>query len=91
MGQDGKGGTNTYFNPSEKVSRAQFGTLLSRSLWDGTYENFHTPEYWMYHLQQLNTLGIMKDIVNYNNNELRGRVMLMLQRTETIVKEQIEP
>ena len=91
MGQDGKGGTNTYFNPSEKVSRAQFGTLLSRALWDGKYENFQTPEYWTYHLQQLNTLGIMKDITIYKNIELRGRVMLMLQRTETIVKEQIEP
>ena len=91
MGQDGKGGTKDYVNPFEKVSRAQFGTLLSRALWDDTYENFQTTDFWTYHLQQLNSLGIMKDIVNYNNNELRGRVMLMLQRTETIVKEQIEP
>lgn len=69
------------FDPSGKVSRAQFGTVLSRAIrWE--YYNGWDPFY-NYHLQALNSIEIMTKISKPFDLELRGRVMLMLHRAHT--------
>ncbi|MDR2540664.1 MAG: S-layer homology domain-containing protein [Candidatus Peribacteria bacterium] len=44
-------GTNT-FNPNGEMTRAEFGTVLSRAIWGTTY-NTNQGEYYTSHLQQL--------------------------------------
>ena len=67
------------FNPKGEVTRAEFGTVLSRVLWWGQY-NGGTP-YYLNHLAALKTAAIIS-----NNNpslkETRGYVMLMLMRAD---------
>lgn len=87
MGQDGKGGVNATFDPYKKVTRAEFGTLLSRALRGDAY-NTTDPDFRKDHLQILNQRGIINNISIYKSNELRGRVMLMLMRTEKMIKEE---
>ena len=74
------------FNPNWKVTRAEFGTVLSRAL------NTKSPEileemnnvspYYDEHLKYLNEKWIMNDISNPSSLELRWRVMLMLMRAD---------
>jgi hypothetical protein len=72
----------TAFRPYDTISRAEFGTALSRVLWDKTYEG-GTP-YYASHLNALKAAGIMNQIANAESTkEVRGYVMLMLQRSET--------
>ena len=73
----GQGITN--FNPNEQVTRAQFGTVMSRILWGNTY-NVGTP-YYASHLNALANAGIMTQISNPSMKELRGYVMIMMKRT----------
>jgi hypothetical protein len=68
----------TAFNPKGIVTRAQFGTVLSRAFYGDAY-NGGDP-YYVNHLNALKTAGIMNDISTPNAPEMRGRVMLMLQR-----------
>ncbi|MEI7557625.1 MAG: hypothetical protein WCJ45_01985 [bacterium] len=77
LGLMGVGVTN--FDPKGEVTRAQFGTVLSRALWGNVY-NGGTP-YYLPHLQALQHTGIMNDISMPTMNELRGYVMLMLMRS----------
>jgi len=71
--------TGQLFNPDAEVTRAQFGTILSRllrwskfdSLWEFRYKA---------HLTALQKQWIMKKIDNPTMKELRWRVMLMLNR-----------
>ncbi len=76
MGLMGQG--ITAFNPNGVVTRAQFGTVLSRALYGDTY-NGGEP-YYVNHLNALKDAGIMNNIDNPNMNEVRGYVMLMMQR-----------
>jgi hypothetical protein len=70
------------FRPYDTLSRAEFGTALSRVLWGDTY-NDGTP-YYVKHLNALKDAGIMTQIANAETTkEIRGYVMLMLQRSET--------
>lgn len=48
----------TSFNPEGIVSRAQFGTVLSRTLY-GTEYNNESAEYYLDHLQALADNGII--------------------------------
>jgi hypothetical protein len=65
--------------PNKKVSRAEFGTVLSRILWGETYNNA-TP-YYANHLQALKNNGIMTQIDNPEKRlELRKWVWVMLMR-----------
>jgi len=80
MGIRADGTPDIYFHPERRVTRGEFGTVLSRvlrgNLFDGAtpfYEN---------HLFALHHAGIMKDIRRPYAHELRGRVMLMLMRVE---------
>ena len=52
----------TQFNPGDQVTRAQFGTVLSRALYGNTY-NTGDP-YYLQHLQNLQTKKIMTQIQN---------------------------
>ena len=76
MGLMGMGSTE--FNPNGKVTRAEFWTVLSRVLWGNIYK-WGTP-YYSLHLATLQNAGIMKDISTPNAREIRGYVMLMMQR-----------
>lgn len=67
------------FNPNGKVTRAEFGTVLSRALYGNMYDT--GSPYYAKHLQALKTIGIMKNIQQAEVTEIRGYVMLMLQRT----------
>ena len=72
----------TSFRPYDKISRAEFGTALSRALWGNENNTTETP-YYAKHLNALKTAGIMTQIDNpENRDEIRGYVMLMLMRAE---------
>ena len=77
----------TAFNPNGVVTRAQFGTVLSRALWGDTYND--GDPYYADHLQALKDAGIMNNISNPNAVEVRGYVMLMLQRADEGVTSEI--
>lgn len=79
------GTPNQNFFPNKEVTRAQFGTIVSRALWGTTYQNANEKEYYADHLRALNKVGIMKKINNPLDLEIRGYVMLMLMRTMTIL------
>ena len=70
----------TEFNPNGIVTRAQFGTVLSRALY-GDVNNDGNP-YYVNHLNALQDAGIMNNISNPNAPEVRGYVMLMMQRSD---------
>ncbi len=69
----------THFDPKGEVTRAQFGTILSRLIrWD-MYE--WGTKYYTNHLNALKAAGIMTQISNPSQKEIRGYVMLMMMRT----------
>ncbi|GHV23317.1 hypothetical protein FACS189428_6670 [Clostridia bacterium] len=69
-----------YFQPYATVSRAQFGTVLSRLLRQNTYAG--GKPYYAKHLQALKENGIMTQIDTPEARvELRQRVRLMLMRS----------
>ena len=71
----------TAFRPYDNISRAEFGTALSRVLWGDKYEG-GTP-YYANHLNALKSAAIMNQIANAESTkEIRGYVMLMLMRSE---------
>ena len=79
MGLMGQG--ITAFRPYDTITRAEFGTALSRALWGNKYEG-GTP-YYKNHLDALKAAGIMNQIANAESmQEVRGYVMLMLMRVE---------
>ena len=69
------------FNPNGIVTRAQFGTVLSRALYGDVY-NVDTNPYYAEHLAALKDAGIMTMISNPDQLEVRGYVMLMMQRAD---------
>ncbi|HBB04410.1 TPA: hypothetical protein DCZ39_06020 [Patescibacteria group bacterium] len=68
----------TDFNPNGGVTRAEFGTVLSRALYGNTYNTTGN----MYYTNHLNALKANNVITNTNPRlkEVRGYVMLMLMR-----------
>lgn len=69
-----------YFQPNATVTRAQFGTILSRLLWQNTYAG--GSPYYVKHLQALKENGILTQIDTPESRvELRQRVWLMLMRS----------
>ena len=74
-----------YFQPNLEVSRAQFGTILSRLL-SGTKYAWWTP-YDRKHLNALKSEGLMTQIKNPENRiELREWVWVMLMRVKDLGK-----
>lgn len=80
MGRNNDGTVASAFNPNGTVTRAQFGTVLSRALYGDTY-NGGEPRYGD-HLSALQDDGVMNKIDNPNAVEVRGYVMLMMQRAD---------
>ncbi|MFA7717167.1 MAG: S-layer homology domain-containing protein [Candidatus Absconditabacterales bacterium] len=79
MGINPDGTPKQEFNPNDYLTRAQFGTILSRTLWGDTYDG--GDPYYSNHLLALQAAGIMNDIANPSlRMELRGYVLLMLMR-----------
>jgi len=70
----------TEFRPFDVVTRAEFGTVLSRALW-GDANNGGDP-YYTYHLNSLLDAGVMTKIDTPSMTEVRGYVMLMMQRAD---------
>lgn len=72
------------FDPEEYVTRAQFGTVLSRMLRWTRYAAKSNEEYYIHHLEALRKNGIMTEIYGNwpNSTELRWRVMVMLKRID---------
>ncbi|MEI6673238.1 MAG: S-layer homology domain-containing protein [bacterium] len=68
------------FYPNAMVTRGEFGTVLSRTLW-GTKYNIPGNEYYTKHLNALKTNKIINNS-NPSLYELRGYVMLMLMRAK---------
>ena len=70
----------TKFRPYDKVTRAEFWTILSRLLYWDKY-NWWNP-YYKLHVNKLYMVWIMSDI-NWvdKNNETRGNVMIMLKKS----------
>jgi hypothetical protein len=71
------------FHPNEVVTRAQFGTILSRLIFGDAYniKERDTDIWYQKHLNALKENKIMNKIENPEMIEMRWRVMLMLQRT----------
>lgn len=77
----------TKFDPSGKVTRAQFGTVLSRALrWN---INDGGNPYYLYHFQTLKEAGIMNNL-DPNMVEVRGYVMLMMMRAGGNIENMLE-
>lgn len=69
------------FYPKNRVTRAEFGTILSRSLRGSTY-NQDGADFYSSHLAALNGLWIIKKIDNPWIAEVRWWVMVMMKRAE---------
>jgi len=68
------------FRPKDSVTRAEFWTVLSRTLrWD---KNEWWSTYYENHLKALKNEWIMNKIDTPTDKELRGYVMVMLMRSE---------
>ena len=72
------------FMPSKRVSRAEFGTILSRVLWWDTYEGTN-DNYYFRHLDALKAHGIITNI-DPNITEYRAWVFLMIYRSVEAIK-----
>ena len=68
----------TEFKPNDPVTRAQFGTVLSRAIYGDAYNN--GDPYYINHLNALRTAGIMTKIDTPDMKEIRWYVMLMMMR-----------
>ena len=75
----------TAFRPNDLVTRAEFGTTLSRALNHDSDDleamNAANP-YYKDHLNFLKAEGIMNQIDNPSMTEVRGYVMLMMMRAD---------
>jgi len=74
------------FNPNDYVTRAQFGTVLSRALNANNTTKLaqmnNAKPYYSEHLRYLQREWIMNNISNPGSLERRWRVMLMLMRSD---------
>ena len=73
----------TSFDPQWEVTRAQFGTVLSRAMYGEMYNGWEP--YYVKHLDKLKADGIMKDISKPTNPEIRWYVMLMMKRADELI------
>jgi hypothetical protein len=88
MGLKSNGTPDTKFNPKDNVTIAQFGTVLSRLLYDGRHNTENSKFWYTQHLLALHQAGIMDDISNPGAVERRGYIMLMLMRSVDIAIQQ---
>jgi hypothetical protein len=82
MGRESDGKkTKKNFDPNDFVSRAEFGTVLSRLIFDGKYNTGNARARYVDHLQNMKKISIINDISKPAMKELRGYVLLMLKRS----------
>jgi hypothetical protein len=76
------------FLPKKRLSRAEFGTILSRILcWDKFNNGGVDVPFYIEHLAALKEEGLMNDIVNADiRNEQREWIWVALRRTENTKK-----
>lgn len=67
------------FNPSAPITRAEFGTILSRFLWGNLYARADQEGFYSDHLQALKDEGIISNL-DPNLQEVNGWVALALYR-----------
>ena len=79
MGIDANWKALRYFNPTRKVSRAEFATVLSRVLYGDKY-NQEWKKYYEKHIQALQKAGILTNTTP-TIKEVRWWIMLMLYRS----------
>lgn len=79
MGVDKDGNANTKFNPASTITRAEFATALSRTLY-GKANDGGSP-YYKKHFDALKANGIIK-LTTPTLKEKRGYVLLMLMRAK---------
>ena len=80
----------TRFRPYDKVTVAEFWTILSRLLYWDKY-NWWNP-YYIRHINKLKIVWIMSNTLEPDKkNELRGNVMVMLKRSETWSEKTVNP
>ena len=84
MGIDAKGNAMRYFNPSWRVTRAEFATVLSRVLYWSKY-NQDWKRYYQKHIQALQKAWILTN-TNHTIVERRWWIMLMLYRSLETIK-----
>ncbi len=84
MGIDANGNALEKFNPHALVSRAEFGTVLSRVLFAGKY-NQDGEKWYEKHLNALKEAKVLSNTTP-TLQELRGWVMLMMMRTEKLLE-----
>ncbi|MFA5747767.1 MAG: S-layer homology domain-containing protein, partial [Candidatus Absconditabacterales bacterium] len=80
MGLKYDGTPDTTLRPNGLVTRAQFGTMLSRLIYGNKYNGNKESRYGP-HLSALKKNGIIKDISKPTMQEQRGYIMIMLMRT----------
>jgi len=82
MGIDANGNALEKFNPHALVSRAEFGTVLSRVLFGAKY-NQDGEKWYEKHLNALKEAKVLNNTTP-TLQELRGWVMLMMMRTQAM-------
>ncbi|MBU0627169.1 S-layer homology domain-containing protein [Patescibacteria group bacterium] len=83
MGLKKNGAPDTIFNPNNFITRAQFGTMLSRLLYDGAYNvPLDSKSLWYQeHLEALQENNIMTKISSpMTRKEIKGWIILMMYR-----------
>jgi hypothetical protein len=83
------GTENHRFDPNKDVTRAEFGTSISRLLWWNTYNQEWSPTstYYDRHLNLLKDKWIITQIDNPEQRiELREWVWVMLRRSDEYIK-----
>ncbi len=82
MGQKANGTPAVIFSPDAIMTRAQFGTALSRMLYGDTYNSSDpaNPMRYSAHLQAMQDAGYMKVINNPQIQEERVYVWIMFMR-----------
>lgn len=71
------------FRPYDKVTVAEFWTILSRLLHDIQFNSYWNDPFYLYHLKALKYWWIMADTSNPTwKNAIRGDVMSMLRKSE---------
>lgn len=69
------------FKPNSYVTRAEFGTVLSRTLYGNQYDNNNNTKWREWHLNNLQQQNIIS-VITPTLQERRGWVMTMLYKTE---------
>lgn len=85
MGQTFDGQPAQSFDPEAYLTRAQFGVMFSRLLYGSLY-NGNTQNRYQNHLNALNANWIMNKIDLPQMIEIRGYIMLMMQRYVDSIK-----